>query len=67
MPFTAPPGSELAGQLERTFRLLGKRIYRPSARRSYGGLPSVDYSSIPILAMLESGEEPRFLLRWLGW
>lgn len=52
-------GSDLARQLETTFRLLGKRIYRTGARRaSYGG-PDLDHASISLLAVLEDREDMR--------
>jgi DNA-binding MarR family transcriptional regulator len=56
---SALPESELAGQLERTFRLLGKRIYRTGTRRTSDGGPDVDKASIPLLAILEDQGELR--------
>jgi DNA-binding MarR family transcriptional regulator len=56
---TAQPGSELAVQLERTFRLLGKRIYRPSFRRASTDRPGLDNSGVLLLAALEGQVELR--------
>lgn len=53
------PGSDLARQLERTFRLLGKRIYRTSPRRALDGGPDLDHAAISLLAILEDQDEMR--------
>jgi DNA-binding MarR family transcriptional regulator len=45
--------SELAVRLERTFRLLGKRIYLPSLRRLTSLSHGLDRASIPLLGVLE--------------
>lgn len=59
MPSSPPPGSNLAGQLEATFRLLGKRIYRTSARRASGGEPDLDRTALLLLAILEDQDDMR--------
>ena len=59
MPLSFVPGSDLARQLEGTFRLLGKRIYRTSARRASDGGPDLDHASMSLLAILEDQDEMR--------
>jgi DNA-binding MarR family transcriptional regulator len=51
--------SELADRLERTFRLLGKRIYLPSLRRLSSISHGLDRASIPLLGVLEEQGEVR--------
>jgi DNA-binding MarR family transcriptional regulator len=54
-----PPGSELAGRLESTFRLLGKRIYLASVRQLRAANPGLDKAGVPLLAMLEDRDNAR--------
>ncbi len=53
------PGSDLAGQLEQAFRLLGKRIYLPSVRQMRAVNPGLDKASIPLLATLGEQDDVR--------
>ena len=53
------PGSDLARQLEGTFRLLGKRIYRTSTRRTFDDRAGLDHASISLLAVLDDQDELR--------
>ena len=59
MPDAVVPRSDLAAQLEGTFRLLGKRIYRTSARRASDGGPGLDLASMSVLAVLADQNEMR--------
>jgi DNA-binding MarR family transcriptional regulator len=59
MPSPPVLASDLAGRLEATFRLLGKRIYRISPRRAFDDVPALDLSSIALLAVLEDYDELR--------
>lgn len=56
------PSPDLAGQLERVFRLLGKRVYLPGLRalRAFHGPDAgVDKASYPLLALLEETDDVR--------
>lgn len=59
MPFPPVLASDLAGRLEATFRLLGKRIYRTGPRRVIDGVPELDLASNALLAVLEDQDELR--------
>jgi DNA-binding MarR family transcriptional regulator len=59
MPSPPVLASDLAGRLEATFRLLGKRIYRTRSRRTFDGDPDLDLASIALLAVLEDQDELR--------
>jgi DNA-binding MarR family transcriptional regulator len=54
-----PPGSDLAAQLELTFRLLGKRIYLAGPGQLRAICPGLDEASIPLLAAIESHDGAR--------
>ncbi len=52
-------GSELAARLERTFQLLGRRIYLPSVRHLRATNPGLDKASVPLLGALEEHGDVR--------
>jgi DNA-binding MarR family transcriptional regulator len=52
-------GSELAARLERTFQLLGRRIYLPSLRHLRATNPGLDKASVPLLGALEDQADAR--------
>ncbi len=58
MANTAPAVEDLVGRLEQAFRLLGKRVYRPSLR-SLRATHDVDKASFPLLAFLEEHGQSR--------
>ena len=58
MTNTAPAVEDLVGRLEQAFRLLGKRVYRPSLR-SLRATHDVDKASFPLLAFLEEHGQSR--------
>jgi DNA-binding MarR family transcriptional regulator len=58
MTVTAPPIEDLVGRLELAFRLLGKRVYRPSLR-TLRASHDVDKASFPLLAFLEEHGQSR--------
>jgi DNA-binding MarR family transcriptional regulator len=53
------PRADLASRLELTFRLLGKRIYRTSARQLRADNPGLDQASVPLLATLDEQGDAR--------
>jgi DNA-binding MarR family transcriptional regulator len=61
VPLTAadPQASDLATRLERTFQLLGRRIYLPSVRHLRAANPGLDKASVPLLATLEEHGDAR--------
>jgi DNA-binding MarR family transcriptional regulator len=54
-----PHGSGLAARLERTFQLLGRRIYLPSVRHLRATNPGLDKASVPLLGALEEHDDVR--------
>ena len=56
---TGTRASELATRLERTFQLLGRRIYQPSVRHLRAANPGLDKASVPLLATLEEHSDIR--------